>query len=163
MEVVIRVVVIYAVIFFGLRVLGKREFGQLSPFELVTLLLVPEIVSQSLTQDDQSLTHGLIGVTTLFVLVFLTSLLTHRSPKLERFLNGTPMLLVAHGRMIERHLDQERISAAELFSEMHKAGLERLDEVRFAILEPDGRIAIIPEEGHETDAAAGAESPVSGA
>jgi uncharacterized membrane protein YcaP (DUF421 family) len=163
METVIRVALIYGAILLGLRLLGKREFGQLSPLELVTLLLVPEIVAQAITREDNSLTNGLIGMTTLFSLVFITSMLTHKSPRAEKLLNGTPTLLVSHGLMIEKHLNQERISPGELFSEMHKAGLERLDEVRFAILESDGRIAIIPEAGRDKMQTPSSESRLTGA
>ena len=163
METVLRVAAIYGLILVGLRVLGKREFGQLSPIELVTLLLVPEIVSQALTREDYSVTNGAIGVTTLFALVFLTSVLSHRSQRVEKLLNGTPTLLVSHGRLIERHLGQERISTDELFGEMHKAGLENLDEVRFAILEPDGRIAIIPEENRDKVQTPSSETRLTGA
>ena len=81
MEAVLRVVVIYLVIVIGLRLLGKREFGQLSPLELVTLLLIPEVVSNAIQGQHYSITHAVVGVSTLFVLVFLTSLFGARSPR----------------------------------------------------------------------------------
>ena len=147
METVIRVVIVYAAIVAGLRVLGKREFGQLSPLELVTLLLIPEIVSPVLNRDDASLTNGLLGVMTVLALVFITSMLMHLSPRFEKIVAGEPTVLVAHGQLVEKHLNKERVTPDEIFSEMHMSGLDDLKQVRWAVLESDGRISIVPEDG----------------
>lgn len=145
METVIRVAVIYLAILAGMRLLGKREFSQLSPLELVTLLMIPEIVSQSMIGEDFSVTNGLIGLTTLFSIVFITSLLKHKSQKIENLIEGKPSLLVAHGKPIEENLNKERLTPDEIYSEMHKTGLDRIEQVKWAILETDGKIAIVPE------------------
>ena len=144
MEVVLRVVVIYVFVFAALRVLGKREFGQLSPIELVTLLMIPEIVSQALSAGDHSVTNAFIGVATLLVVVFLTSVLQHRFKKFERVIAGEPAVLVHRGQLRERAMNRNRVTPDEIFSEMHKCGLTRLDEVEWAILEGDGTIAVVP-------------------
>lgn len=144
MEMVVRVFVIYLFVFIGLRVLGKREFGQLSPIELVTLLMIPEIVSQAFSAGDNSLTNALVGVATLLVAVFLTSMLQHRFQKVERIVAGEPTVLVHRGSLRERAMNLNRITPDEIFSEMHKCGLTRLDEVEWAILEGDGMISVVP-------------------
>jgi uncharacterized membrane protein YcaP (DUF421 family) len=144
METVFRVAAIYLLVFAGLRVMGKREFGQLSPLELVTLLMIPEIVSQALTGDDYSVTNAAIGVATLLVLVFATSLLMHRFKKAEQIITGEPSVLVRHGKMLEGAMNAARVSADEVFEEMHQAGLVTLDQVDWAILEPGGKISIVP-------------------
>jgi uncharacterized membrane protein YcaP (DUF421 family) len=146
METVIRVVVIYLFLLAGLRILGKREFGQLSPFELVTLLLIPEMLTDALTRGDHSLTNAFIGIATLLSLVFLTSMLAHRSKKVADVVEGKPTVLVQHGQYVGDNMNVERITPAEIFTEMHKAGLERLEEVKWAILEDDGKIAIVPQD-----------------
>lgn len=146
METVIRVTVIYAFILFGLRVLGKREFGQLSPLELVTLLLIPELVAQALVREDFSLTNAIVAISTLFVLVFLTSQVVHLSQRSGKVLHGTPAVLVYRGQLMEDNLNKERVTPDEVFGEMHKVGLYRLDQIRWALLETDGKIAIIPED-----------------
>src|SRR5690606_17975311 len=110
METVIRVAIVYAMIVLGLRVLGKREFGQLAPVELVTLLLIPEIVSQALQRQDYSLTNAAIGLGSLFSLVFLTSLLSARFPHVQKVLEGTPAVLVKDGRLIRENILKERIT-----------------------------------------------------
>lgn len=146
METVIRITVIYLIILVGLRLLGKRELSQLTPQELVTLMLIPEIVSQSMVGEDFSVTNGIIGITTILSLVFLTSLFKQKSRKMEQLIEGKPSLLVERGRLLEDNLNKERISPDEVFGEMHKSGLERLDQVKWAILETDGKIAIVPED-----------------
>lgn len=146
METVIRIAVIYLVILIGLRLLGKRELSQLTPLELVTLMLIPEIVSQSMIGEDFSITNGIIGITTIFSLVFLTSLLKQKIPAVERVIEGKATLLVERGKFIEENLNKERITPDEVFGEMHKSGLEHLTEVKWAILETDGKISVVPED-----------------
>jgi uncharacterized membrane protein YcaP (DUF421 family) len=144
MEIVFRITVIYLLVFAGLRVMGKREFGQLSPLELVTLLMIPEIVSQALIGEDFSLTGAAVGVATLLVLVFVTSMLMHRFKRAERVIAGEPAILVRHGKLLDGAMNAARVTEDEIFGEMHKAGLLKLEQVDWGILEPDGRIAIVP-------------------
>lgn len=144
MDTVIRVAVIYTVLLLVFRVLGKRELAALTPFELVTLMIVPEIVSQSLSDGDHSLTGAIVGVMTLFLLVFATSALTHRFPRLQSIAESPPKMLVADGQILEKNMNEERVSPEELFSEMHRSGIARLADVRWAILQTDGHIAIVP-------------------
>lgn len=146
METVLRVVIIYIVILVGLRVLGKREFGELSPLELITLLLIPDLVSQGVLRSDYSFTNSLISIATLFSLVFITSLFAHRFKRVEKFVDGEPTLLVANGQLLTRNMNRERISPDEIYGAMHRAGVEKLAAVRWAVLETDGRISIVPAE-----------------
>jgi uncharacterized membrane protein YcaP (DUF421 family) len=162
METVIRVVIIYIFIVVGLRVVGKREFGQLSPLELVTLLIIPELVSQALTHEDYSLTNALVGTSTLLVLVYLSSLIQYNVKPIGRVIEGVPTVLVRQGKFIKEHLDEERIAPDEIFNAMRQSGLEKLEQVRWAILETDGKVSIVPEEeaksqkirGNKTEGAA---------
>jgi uncharacterized membrane protein YcaP (DUF421 family) len=147
METVIRIVILYTVIIAGLRILGKREFGQLSPAELVTLLIVPEIVSPALVRDDPSLTNAIVGTTTLFSLVFLVSLLMHHVRPLEKVISSSPTLLVSDGRFLAENMNKERISPDEIYTEMRKVGLHELAQVRWVVLESDGKLSVIPREG----------------
>lgn len=151
MDMVIRIVVFYLVVWGGLRVLGKREFSELSSLELITLLTIPEIMSPALTRGDYSVTNAIIGLATLFALTFLNSVITHRSKALEEFVTGKPTVLVQHGKFVPENMEKERVSADEIYTEMHKAGLEELSQMRWAILEADGKIAIVPEDKTERD------------
>jgi uncharacterized membrane protein YcaP (DUF421 family) len=150
METVVRVFLLYLFVIVGLRIMGKREFSEMSPLELVTLLLIPDILSQSLVREDFSLTNGIIAIATLFTLTFLTSLLLHRSKRAEKMIDGIPVVLVENGRLLEDPMNRERVTPGEIFAQMHQTGLYKLEQVRWAILETDGRIAIIPAEGVET-------------
>lgn len=147
MDTVVRVALIYIFLIAGLRVMGKREFGQLAPIEFVALLLIPEIVSDALIGDDYSLTNAVVAICTLFVLVFLNSLFTHASRRFENVVESTPTVLAHHGRLVHDNLHRERITPSELYSEMRKSGLERLEQVRWAVLEGDGKISVVPMEG----------------
>jgi uncharacterized membrane protein YcaP (DUF421 family) len=143
-EIVVRVATIYVLLMLGLRVIGKREFGQLTPFELVTLLLIPEIVTKALVGEDYSLTAAFVGVTTLLVLVFVTSLLAYRFPAFGRFTEGRPALLARDGALVPATLHRERVSPDEVQLELHKYGLEELSQVKWALLEVDGSITLVP-------------------
>ena len=145
METIWRVAVAYFFVLIALRLLGKREFGQLSPLELVTLLLIPELLSNALQQGDSSMLRALTGVSTLLLLVFVSSLATHLNQSVEKAVEGKPTVLVAHGAFIVDNLNRERVTPGEVFSAMHQAGLDALGQVRWALLESDGKIAIVPE------------------
>ena len=150
MDTVVRSLVIYLLLLLGLRAMGKREFGQLSPFELVTLLLIPELIQQAAVRDDFSLMNAVIAVSTLFLLVFLTSALAHRFSSFERAIGGTPSVLAHNGKFVLETMNHERVSADEIYSELRKVGLLELKQVRWVLLEPDGKIAVIPrpQESH---------------
>ncbi len=152
METVIRVIIIYILIAAGLRVMGKREFGQLSPIELVALLMIPELVSQALVREDFSLVNAVVALATLFVLVFLNSFLSFHFKFFEKLVSGSPTVLVAHGILQEDAMNRERVSPDEILSQMHKSGLERFEQVKWAILESDGKISIVPSDAYNATA-----------
>ena len=146
METVIRVLILYLFVLFGLRMLGKREFGELAPFDLVVLLLIPEFISQAVLREDFSVTNGFIALSTLFTLVFLTSLASYRSRRFGNAIGGTPTVIVRHGHLVVHSMEKERVRPDEILDAMHQVGLTRMEQVQWAILETDGRIAIIPWE-----------------
>jgi uncharacterized membrane protein YcaP (DUF421 family) len=151
MEKIVRVVIVYLFLMVSLRVLGKREFGQLSPLELVSLLLVPELVSNALQGEDFSIVDAIVGVCTLFALTLLTSMLVHISKPAEKLILGVPKILVHRGQMVNETMNRERVSPEEIFNEMHKAGLKHLEQVAWAILEGDSKISIIPDKAKERE------------
>lgn len=144
MEPVLRVAVVYLALLVAFRIMGKRELGRLSPFELVTLMLIPEIVSPAISRDEASLTGALIGACTLFLMVLGTSLVNHLVPGAARVLEGNPTLLVKNGEFVTDTMNKERVDPEEVYAEMHRVGLEDVSEVRWAILEREGEITIIP-------------------
>jgi uncharacterized membrane protein YcaP (DUF421 family) len=152
METVLRVGIIYVFLLFAFRTLGKREVGRLAPFDLVILLMIPELVSQALVGEDFSLTNALIAVSTLLILVFLTSLVAQKSARAEQMIEGAPAILVAQGRLIPDALNRERISREEFAAQMHRSGIEELSQVKWAILETDGAIAFVRMDEGEVQA-----------
>lgn len=150
MEIVIRIACVFLLLTLAFRALGKRELSQLSPFELVMLLLVAEIVAPALTAVDESLTGALFGAATLLLLTFLHSVATYRFRWFRSMAEAPPSLMVRHGRIDERLMHMERIRPDEIFSEMHKAGMERLDQVRWGFLEPDGKMSFVRNDEGDT-------------
>jgi uncharacterized membrane protein YcaP (DUF421 family) len=144
MDIVVRVALIYLFLMAALRLVGKREFGELTPFELITLLLIPEMVSKALTGEDYSFTAAMIGVSTLLALVLVTSIMAYRFPRVGRALEGEPAILARGGELVAGTLNRERIAPEEMRIELHKYGLEEIAQVKWAMLEVDGSITIIP-------------------
>lgn len=146
METVLRVLFVHLFLLFALRVMGKREFSEITPIELVMLLLIPELLQEALVGHDPSLTNSLIAICTLFLLVFLNSVVTYLNPRAERVVESSPSVLAHEGRLVERNMRKERITPDELLSTIHLQGYEELDQVKWAILQSNGQIAVIPKE-----------------
>lgn len=144
METVIRVVIIYLVIAVGLRIVGKRAFGQLTPADLVVLMLIPEFFQQAMAREDFSMTNALVAVSTLLLLTIVVDTVAYRFPRLGKVVNGEPVTVVSHGTLRTDEIDRERLSPDEILDAMHRAGLETMDQVKWAVLYPDGSVAIVP-------------------
>src|SRR5690625_219008 len=145
MVVDIRIAFVYRFLLVIFLLRGKRELSQLSPFEFVVPILLPEIVTDGMTAGAHSLTTATVGSATLLLLVFLTSFLTHRFRGFGVLTEGESTVLAYKGRFLESNLNRERVQPAEVFMYMHLEGFERLEQVKWAILEDDGTISIIPE------------------
>jgi len=143
MGIVIRVCLTYVFLWLCFRILGKRELTKMSPLELVTLLLIPQLFSRTLPGEDYSMTNAIVGASTLLSLVFLSSAAAYRSRWFGHIATPEPTVLVDHGKWIEAHMNQERITTADVFDAMHRSGLSELNQVQWAVLQSDGKIAII--------------------
>ena len=113
-ELIVRAAAVYFVLFALLRFIGKKHVGELSPFDLVVLLIISETVDGSLIGDDGSLIGGLISAATLVLIVQVVGYLAWRSKTVERIVDGTPRILVRHGRVNKETLDKEQITRSEL-------------------------------------------------
>lgn len=140
---VLHVLLAFAVLTLAFRLMGKRELSRLSPFELVTLMLIPEILSNSL-QGQGSVVTALAGLCTILLLVLGTSLLSQRFPRVKDALEAPPTVLVQNGKLLEQAMNRERIAPDELYSEMRKQSIASVEELRFAVLESGGNITFIP-------------------
>ncbi|WP_167309424.1 DUF421 domain-containing protein [Brevundimonas naejangsanensis] len=156
LDLVVRVAIIFIALTAGFRFIGKRELSQMSPFEIVTLLLIAEIVSPSLTAGDESIPGALIGAATLLLLTFIDSVMTYRLKWFQTVSEAPPTIVINRGRLVEDVLHRDRVRPDEILSEMRKAGIERLDMARWGVLEPDGRMSFVRYDGEDT----GAEDPL---
>jgi len=149
-EFVLRALLVYVAVLVVFRLQGKREVGQLAPFDLVLLLLVSNAVQNAMNAGDNTVGGGLILLVALAGAHAVTSFLSARSKRLERALQGQPRLLVHHGIVNEAALAAEGLTHHELMAALRQAGLSSPLQVHAAILEPSGRIDILPrKEGQE--------------
>ena len=142
-EHIVRGVLVYVFLFVLLRLVGKKHVGELSPFDLLVLLILSETVQNSLVGDDTSLIGGLISAATLVILAYGISILTFSSKRLERAIEGTPKILIRHGHRRAAELQRQRITKAELLEALRNHGCANITDVRVAILENDGTITVI--------------------
>jgi uncharacterized membrane protein YcaP (DUF421 family) len=139
----LRGAIVYLALFMLLRFIGKKHVGELSPFDLVVLLIIiSETVDGSLIGDDRSLTGGLISAATLVVLVQFVGFFTWRFRNVEKVVDGIPRILVRHGEVRDDALKQEQVTRAELLEALRRESCSALTNVRFAILETDGSITV---------------------
>jgi uncharacterized membrane protein YcaP (DUF421 family) len=145
-EIAGRVIIIYVALLALLRISGRRELAELTPMELLTMLLISETVSPALTGGDESVVGGLVAATTLIGLTVLSSVLVFRSRTAERVIEGKSSVLIRHGRVDEKVLRSERITNDELHAKLHQHGVLSVRDVAYAFIEADGDITIIKEK-----------------
>lgn len=150
MDAIARAVTIYLFLLILFRLAGRRSLSSMTAFDFVLLLIIGESTQQALLGNDFSITDALIVISTLIVLDIALGMSKRSFPLLGRIVDGVPMILVEHGRPLEERMRHARVSVDEV---MHAAresqGLERIDQVRFAVLEISGGISIIPEKSVE--------------
>src|SRR3989442_5099198 len=142
-ELVLRGTVVYGFLLALLRIPGKRQVGQLAPFDLVLLLVLSNAVQNSMNGGDNSLVGGLISATTLVGLNFLMGLMTYKSKKLEAIIEGRPQVLVHNGKLFEDVMASSKLTHHELDSALRQAGCNCVEEVHTAILENNGSISVV--------------------
>jgi uncharacterized membrane protein YcaP (DUF421 family) len=145
MDLVIRGAIIYLFLLVILRVSGNRQFSELTAFDAVLIIIISETTQQALVGDDFSMTASIILVTTLVGLDVLISLLKRTSRTADSILEGVPVLLVDNGRLLEKNMHAERVDEEDILTAARLThGLERMDQVKYAVLERGGSISIIP-------------------
>lgn len=143
MDIVLRAAAIFLVIYLLTRVMGRRELSGLEPFDLVVIVVIGDFVQQGVTQNDFSVTGAILAVSTIAILTVFTSWLSYRFKALRPVLEGSPIVLLADGKPIERNLRRERITVDELAAQARLQQIASLGEVRWAVLETSGQISFI--------------------
>ena len=146
LEIAFRAAIIYLVVLIGIRLAGKKEVGQMTPFDLVLLLLIANAVQNAMTGPDTSVTGGLVAALTLLTLNYLVNYSVWRYQKTRHLLEGTPTLLVHSGKIFKKNLAKERITLEELQQALREHGIEKIDDVKLAVLEVDGAISVLKNE-----------------
>jgi uncharacterized membrane protein YcaP (DUF421 family) len=145
LEIVARTFVVYVLVVLGLRLFGKRELAQLTPFDLVLILTLSNSVQNAMTGPDTSLVGGLVSAATLLTVNWSLNRLGRTMHLFKKWLVGEPTLLVHDGHKLEAHMKREGIDEDELLMATRQHGIESLAGVREAVLEVDGTISIVPQ------------------
>jgi uncharacterized membrane protein YcaP (DUF421 family) len=146
MDVALRAIVVFVLLLVVTRAVGRRELSSMEPFDLILLVVMGDLIQQGVTQSDYSLTGALIVVAVIAVMTVLTSYVSFRVPRLRGVLEGEPIVLVEHGRIIDRNLRRERMTHDELAAEARLQQVADLDRVRLAVLETNGSVSFILED-----------------
>jgi uncharacterized membrane protein YcaP (DUF421 family) len=144
LDVVARTALVYVFLVVVLRLAGKREVGQLSLFDLIVLLLVADAVQNAMVGENATLAGGLIAAATLVVLDRLLDVITDRSARARKALEGEPRMLIRDGVILDKAMHEETVSHEELASALRANGLTEASDAAFAILETNGTISVIP-------------------
>jgi uncharacterized membrane protein YcaP (DUF421 family) len=145
-ELVVRAITVYIVLIVFIRLTGRHQIGELSPVDLILLLILSESVQSSMIAGDQSLIGGLIVAATLLLLNAAVNYITFKSRRAENLIDGRPQILIRHGKVIKHAAERALITEQELQSTLRKSGFFKLEDVKLAILEDDGTISA---EGYE--------------
>ena len=145
MDAVVRALIVYAVVLVIFRVSGKRSLSQITTFDFVLLLIIGESVQQGLIGDDFSLTKAVLLIVTLVGVDIGISLLKQRSPTIGKLVDGVPLVIVENGKPIQEYMDKARVDVDDVLTAARETqGLERMEQIKYAVLERSGGISIIP-------------------
>jgi len=145
MDAILHTLAIYLFLLVVFRLSGKRSLGQVTTFDFILLLIIGEATQQALLGQDFSVTHAYLVILTLLSADIGLSLWKQRSPRVDKLLEGMPLVIVEHGRPLHDRMERERVDVQDVLQAARaRHGLERLEEIKFAILERNGEISIIP-------------------
>lgn len=148
MDSVIRGAIVYLFLLVVFRFAGKRSLAQITTFDFVLLLIISEAVQNGMVDDDHSITNAILLVVTLVAIDIGLSLLKRRSKRIERVLDSLPVVIVDRGEVLEDRMARARVEKDDVLSAAREThGLMRLDQVRYAVLERDGTISVVPQPG----------------
>ena len=143
LQIVVRTGVIYLLVLIGVRLSGKREVGQMTPFDLTLLLLLSNSVQNAMTGPDTSLLGGAVAAATLLILNYFVAEVSGGNRRFRRLIQGQPTLLIHDGQTIESHMAREHVSMDELHRALREHGINACDQVALAVLEVDGSISCL--------------------
>jgi uncharacterized membrane protein YcaP (DUF421 family) len=143
-EIIARTIIIYGALLIALRAAGKRELGQMTPFDLVVLLLISEAVQNALIGGDLSVTGGLIAASTLIAVNYGVARASDWVPWARESIEGSPTIIVSNGKFLRQNMRKESVEEEEVMMAVREHELDDVKDVRLAVLETDGSISVIP-------------------
>ena len=146
LQIVLRTTAIYLVVLIGVRLSGKREVGQMTPFDLTLLLLISNAVQNAMTGPDTSVVGGVTAAATLLILNYLVAELSGGNRRFRKLVEGQPTLLIHDGKVISSHMSKEHVSMDELQRSLREHGIASYHDVALAVLEVDGSISCLKYE-----------------
>ena len=143
LEIVLRTTVVYVLVLVGIRLTGKREVGQMTPFDLTLLLLLSNSVQNSMTGGDNSLVGGAVAAVVLLILNYALAEISGLNRRFRKLIQGSPTLLIHNGECITTHIAKEHISMDELNRALREHGVSSIEDVSLAVLEVDSAISVL--------------------
>jgi uncharacterized membrane protein YcaP (DUF421 family) len=148
MDAIVRGFMVYLFLLILFRIAGRRTLGNLTNFDFVLLLIISEATQNAMIGNDYSMTNGFLVILTLVGLDIVLSFMKQRFPIMERYVDGLPLVLVDQGRPLKELMNRARVDEQDILaSAREKHGLERMEQIKYAILETNGMISIIPKAG----------------
>ena len=145
MESVLRATAVFAIVLVVFRITGKRSLAQVTTFDFVLLLIIGDATQQALLGQDYSVTNSAVVISTLVLLDLVLSVLATRWPKAEKLFGDVPTIVVEDGEPLLERMRKLRVSIDDVLEEARiSQGIERLDQIRFAVVERSGRISVVP-------------------
>ena len=149
MEVVIRAAVMFVFLWFVTRAVGRSTLGELSTFQLLLYVTMGDLVQQAITQQDYSVTGGILGVGVFAMLTVALSWTQWRFPGLSPLINGQPMIIVRHGELLREQMRRQRLSVNDLMVAARLEGIRDVRQIELAVLEADGRMSFFLRDDEE--------------
>jgi uncharacterized membrane protein YcaP (DUF421 family) len=148
MDAIVRGFMVYLFLLILFRIAGRRTLGNITNFDFVLLLIISEATQNAMIGNDYSMTNGFLVILTLVGLDIVLSFMKQRFPIMERYVDGLPLVLVDQGRPLKELMNRARVDEQDILaSAREKHGLERMEQIKYAILETNGMISIIPKAG----------------
>ena len=147
LTIIIRCVIIYLIVLILFRVMGKRQLGQMQPFELVLTLIIADLATIPMAEVSVPVLHGIIPVFTLVLLHFLLTFLSRISTKMSKLISGKPVIVINPDGVDYKSLKALNLTIDDLFEAMRGQGYFSLDQIQYAIMETNGKVSILPKAG----------------
>ena len=147
----IRTIITYILVVLAVRIMGKRQVGQLEPGELVVTLMISDLATIPLSHVSIPLLHGIVPILTLIIAEATISFLDLKSRKFRKFISGTPIIIIKDGKVIEKEMEKLRFNFDDLLEMLRMQGNTDINDIKYAILETSGNLSIIPKTKQKAD------------